>query len=240
MQAALADIAAAVPSVWADPFDGDRDAAVHDLYACAVDQIARDRLHEAGVPLARRSRRGSPTAVEHFLQGLAAPEALLPRHPGYPALERKLSEWVDAGLGRRSVAPWLLSLHLDERPATTLRAGDDGDTAPALVLELWLQAADDPTLSLPASLLWSGDDEIFGFLRASDPRRALQQQVTAIEPVLAEHGIAFDLAQPAEAELDPASSPRSCARRCPGSTSSGCPCCFRATGSARRASCAST
>ena len=203
VQSALAAIAAAVPSVWADPFDGDRDAAVHDLYACAVDQIARDRLHEAGVPLTRRSRRGSPTAVEHFLQGLAAPEALLPRHPGYPALERKLSEWVDAGLGRRSVAPWLLSLHLDERPATTLRAGDDGDPAPALVLELWLQAADDPTLSLPASLLWSGDDEIFGFLRASDPRKALHQQVTAIEPVLIEYGIAFDLAEPAEAELDP-------------------------------------
>ncbi len=203
VQATLAEIATALPPVCADPFDGDRDAAVHDLYTCAVDQIARDRLRSAGLQLGRRLRRGSPTALTHFLEGLTAPEPLLPRHSGYPALERRLSEWVDAGLGRRSVAPWLLSLRLDERPVTTVAAGEEAGPPPALVLELWLQAADDPTLSLPASLLWSGGDDIFGFLRASDPRRALQQQVTAIEPVLAESGIVFDLAHPAEAELDP-------------------------------------
>ncbi len=203
VQATLAEIATALPPVCADPFDGDRDAAVHDLYTCAVDQIARDRLRSAGLQLGRRVRRGNPTALTHFLEGLTAPEPLLPRHSGYPALERRLSEWVDAGLGRRSVAPWLLSLRLDERPVTTVAAGEEAVPPPALVLELWLQAADDPTLSLPASLLWSGGDDIFGFLRASDPRRALQQQVTAIEPVLAESGIVFDLTHPAEAELDP-------------------------------------
>lgn len=197
VQTALAEIAAAVPAIWAEPFDGDRDAAVHDLYACAVDQIARDRLRDARVKLDRNLRHGAPGAIAQFLQGLLAPDALLPRHPGFPALERKLSQWVDAGLGRRSVAPWLLSLHLDERRATT--QPDDND--PQLVLELWLQAADDPSLSLPASLLWSGGDEIFGFLRASDPHQALRRQLSAIAPLLAEHDIVFDPDRPHEVEL---------------------------------------
>jgi hypothetical protein len=202
VQSILAEIAGALPPVCADAFDGDREAAVHDLYACAVDQIARDTLHAAGTRLGQRLRRGNQTALTHFLEGLGSAEPLLERHSGYPALERRLSEWVDAGLGRRSVAPWLLSLRLDERAAAP-RDGTAEADAPALVLELWLQAADDPTLSLPASLLWSGGDGIFGFLRASNPRRAVQQQVTAIEPLLAEAGIAFDLHEPAEVELDP-------------------------------------
>ncbi|MGZ8686848.1 MAG: DEAD/DEAH box helicase, partial [Gaiellaceae bacterium] len=203
VHATLGTLAAALPPVCADPFEGDREAAVHDLYACAVDQIARDRLQAAGLRLGPVSRRAAPSALTHFLDGLGAREPVLPRHAGYPALERKLSEWVDAGLGRRSVAPWLLSLRLDERPGAAVSVDDDTDTSPGLVLELWLQAADDPTLTLPASLLWSGGDDVFGFLRASDPHRALQQQVTAIEPVLAEAGIAFDLERPAEVELDP-------------------------------------
>ena len=202
VQSALGEIAAALPPVCADAFDGDAEAAVYDLYTCAVDQIARDTLHAAGVRLARPARRGAPTALTHFLDGLVAPEPALARHPGYPALERKLSEWVDAGLGRRSVAPWLLSIRLDERPAGPGSPGAE-TAAPSLVLELWLQAADDPTLSLPASLLWQGGgDEIFGFLRASDPRRALQSQLTAVEPVLAEAGVVFDLERPDETELD--------------------------------------
>ena len=50
VQARSREIAAALPPVAADAFDGDRDATVHDLYPVVVDQIARDRL-------ARRSRR---------------------------------------------------------------------------------------------------------------------------------------------------------------------------------------
>ena len=37
----LGAIAAAAPAVCADAFDGDADAFVHDLYACAVDELAR-------------------------------------------------------------------------------------------------------------------------------------------------------------------------------------------------------
>ena len=201
VQSTLTQIAAALPAVCADPFDGDRDATVHDLYACAADQIARDTLRAAGIRLGSPLRQSSASALTLFLEGLTAREPVLPRHSGYAALERRLSDWVDAGLGRRSVAPWLLSLRLDERPAVSLADDIDAGASPALVLELWLQAADDPTLALPASLLWNGGDEVFGFLRASDPRLALQRKLTEIEPLLTESGIELDLARPAEVEL---------------------------------------
>ncbi|RDI74478.1 SNF2-type protein [Gaiella occulta] len=190
VQAALAAVASALPAVCADPFDGDPAAAVHDLYACAVDQIARDRLRSAGVRLGRRHGRGRPSAVELFLDGLAAPDPELAPHSGYAALERRLSAWVDRGLAGRTQAPWTLALRLDER--------DDH----ALALELWLQAADDPTLGLPASMLWEDGDEVFSFLRAGDPRRLLQRRLAEIEPILAAGGIGFDLERPADAALD--------------------------------------
>ena len=60
------------------------------------------------------------------------------------------------------------------------------------MLELWLEAADDPTLALPASLLRDGDDEVFAFLRESDPRRALELRLATIGPVLADAGIVLD------------------------------------------------
>jgi hypothetical protein len=162
---------------------------VHDLYPVLVDQIARDRLQTGRVRLGATLRNGRPTALELFLDGLSASEPELPRHAGYAALNRRLSRWLDDGLGRRSAAPWKLGLHLDERGT-------------ALVLELWLHAEDDPTLGLPASLLHEQGDEVFRFLRASDPHRDLARQLTEIEPLLAEHGIRFDSAEPAEVELD--------------------------------------
>ncbi|MBA3348097.1 MAG: DEAD/DEAH box helicase, partial [Actinobacteria bacterium] len=112
------------------------------------------------------------------------------------ALERSLSNWVDEGLGRPSQAAWQVSLHLDERPAA-----DGGE--PGLVLELWLQAEDDPTLGLPAALLWQGGDDVFSFLRARDARRDLIRQLAELEPLLAASGIHFDEAEPTESELEP-------------------------------------
>jgi superfamily II DNA or RNA helicase len=191
VQATLTQIAAALPAVSADAFGGDRDAVVHDLYPVLVDQIARDRLRADGVRLASAMRQARPTALDLFLDGLTAADPVLPRHSGYAALDRKLSGWVDGGLGRRTSTRWKLGLHLDERP---------GD---ALVLELWLQAEDDPTLGLPASLLRSGDGDVFAFLRDGDPRRDLIRQLTELDPVLAEIGIEFDPAEPDEAELGP-------------------------------------
>ncbi len=193
----LARIAEALPPVCAASFDGDADAAVHHLYPIAVDQIARDRLREDGVRLGGHLGRGRPNALELFLDGLTASEAVLPAHSGYAALERRLSRWVDEGLGRLSHTSWTLGLHLDERDY----AGPDG--APALVLELWLQAEDDPTLGLPAELLWDGRADVFGFLRAGDPRGDLIRRLAEIAPLLADVGIRFDDSEPAEVELDP-------------------------------------
>ena len=196
VQASLAEIAAALPPIAADAFDGDRDTMVHDLYPVVVDQIARDRLRADHVTLVARLPL-RPSALELFADGLAAAESLLPPHSGYPALKRQLARWVYDGLGalaRGSAAAWKLSLHLDER---TVTSGTE------LVLELWLQAEDDASLSLPASLAWDGrGDGIFSFLRASDPRKDFIRQLAEIEPLLADHGIEFEGAEATEAKLD--------------------------------------
>ena len=201
IQEALDAIAAALPEICADAFDGDRDALVHDLYACAVDQIARDRLRAAGIRLGNRLMRTRPSAPELFLDGLTSTEPELPPHAGLGALERRLTDWVDRGLERRSSAPWLLSLRLDERSDDEPREDDAAERSSSVVLELWLQAADDPTLALPTSLLHDGGDAVFGFLRSADPRIAVHRQLGLIEPVLAEGGLAFDAAEPTRIEL---------------------------------------
>jgi non-specific serine/threonine protein kinase len=191
-------IAHAAPAAAADAFDGDTEAFVHDLYGCAVDELARRALRRAGVTLATPSLR-SPGAAEHFLAGLAGRSPELRAGAGYPALERRLGAWVDGGLAHRSRAPWSLGLRLDESDV----GAPSEDAAPPVVLELWLEAADDPTLALPASLLDEGADEVFRFLRDSDPRRALELRLATIEPILAAAGIRLDDATTTRVELDP-------------------------------------
>ena len=191
VQAALTEIAGALPPVAADAFDGDRDALVHDLYPVIVDRLARDRLRAEGVRLLAQSSR-RPGALELFIEGLTAAEPALPPHSGYAALKRRLSRWVYDGIGalaRGSAASWRLALHLDER-------------GNGIVLELWLQAEDDPSLSLPASLVRDGGADIFSFLRASDPHTALAQRLAELRPLLAAHDIEFDEREPTEATLD--------------------------------------
>ena len=96
---------------------------MNDLYACAVDQIARDRLRAADVRLGHRLMRNRPSAPELLLDGLISSDPELPPHAGLAALERRLTEWVDSGLERRSSAPWLLSLRLDEETREKSDAG---------------------------------------------------------------------------------------------------------------------
>lgn len=130
-------IALAAPAACADPFGGDPDAFVYDLYGCAVDELARRALRDAGVTL--RTDGPKPAgAAERFLAGLAAPGPELPTDSGYASLERRLNAWVDAGLARRSRAPWNLGLRLDEGEAAS-----GGDAPAPVVLEAWLEAADD-------------------------------------------------------------------------------------------------
>jgi non-specific serine/threonine protein kinase len=191
----LQAIAHATPAAAADAFAGDTHAFVHDLYACAVDELARRALREAQVSLSSNTPRTAGVA-ERFLAGLAAPTPELPPDSGYVALERRVAAWVDGGLARRSRAPWNLGLRLDELDALSTTDG------PSVVLELWLEAADDPTLALPAELLESGADEVFGFLRDSDPRRALDRRLATIAPILADAGIALSGDPPTRAPLD--------------------------------------
>ncbi len=176
LQAELDAIAAAAPAA---------SGAIDELLPHLVDRIARDRLD--GLRLAGPTR--SP-ALDAFLIGLAADEPDLPEGPTYASLERRISRWVDSGLGEIKESPWLLGLHLDER------VGSD-----ALALELWLHASDDPTLSLPASLLWQGS-EGFEFVRDGDPYGDLAAQLAELAPLLAEGGIAFDEEEPSEVALD--------------------------------------
>jgi non-specific serine/threonine protein kinase len=191
-------IAHAAPAAAADAFEGDTRAFVYDLYGCAVDELARQALREAGVTLTFPSARAAG-AAEHFLAGLAAPTPELPAGSGYPALERRLGAWVDGGLAHRSRAPWNLGLRLDEDGDAARRMDD----APPVVLELWLEAADDPSLALPASLLEDGADDVFGFLRDSDPRSALDRRLATIGPILADAGIVLGDDPTSPLELDP-------------------------------------
>ena len=189
VRAELEELADAAPRAAALAFAGDTETFVHDLYGCVVDELARRALRTADVSLTTSSLR-SASAAEHFLRGLAAGDPTLPQHAGYPALERRLSTWVDGGLARRSRAPWNPGLRLDER---------EGDES--LVLELWLEAADDPSVALPAALLREGADDVFSFLRESDPRRALELRLETITPVLGEAGIELEGDPPSVAEL---------------------------------------
>jgi hypothetical protein len=189
VQESLQAIADALPPVAAAAFEGDREETVHDLYPVVVDRIARETLRLGRVDLGGLQLR-RPSALEQFVAGLGAPDSLLPPHDDYATLRRRISGWVYDGLGvvaRGSDARWRLSLHLDER---TVSAGTQ------LVLEPWLHAEDDPTLRLPASLLWEGGEAIFTFVRASDARRDLARELAELAPLLAEHDIRFDADEP--------------------------------------------
>ena len=92
------------------------------------------------------------------------------------------------------------------RPGTS---GSDSTSTPTrrgdgsrVVVELLLQAADDPTLALPASLLRDGDEDVFAFLRDGDPRGAIERRLETIGPILADAGLPPLDAEMPEATLD--------------------------------------
>ena len=183
-------ISDATPAICTEPFDGDADAFVYDLYGCALDELARRALSAVSV----RAPGWRDAAPERFLATLHADDPTLPANAGYTALERRLSAWVDGGLDRRSRAPWNVGLRLDEL--------DDAGGPSRVVVELWLQAADDPTLALPASLLHEGGEEVFAFLREGDPHAAIRRRLETIHPILADAGIPLLDEELPSAELD--------------------------------------
>ena len=186
----LDEIADASPGICATAFDGDVDAFVDDLYGCAIDELARRALHGVRATPPARLRDSAP---ERLLAALHSDDPTLPADGGYAALERRLSAWVDGGLGRRSRAPWNVGLRLDEQ--------DEPGDGSRVVVELLLQAADDPTLALPASLL-QRDEDVFSFLRDGDPRGAIERRLETIGPILADAGLPPLDAEMPEAILD--------------------------------------
>ena len=183
-------ISDATPAICTEPFDGDADAFVYDLYGCALDELARRAVSAVSV----RAPGWRDAAPERFLATLHADDPTLPANAGYTALERRLTAWVDGGLDRRSRAPWNVGLRLDEL--------DDAGGPSRVVVELWLQAADDPTLALPASLLHEGGEEVFAFLREGDPHSAIRRRLETIHPILADAGIPLLDEELPSAELD--------------------------------------
>ena len=183
-------ISDAAPGVSSEAFDGDADGFVQDLYGCAVDELARRALRDVRVR-APGSKDGAP---ERFIAALHSTDPSMASNAGYSPLERRLSAWVDAGLDRRSRAPWNVGLRLDEH--------ESGARAPGVVVELWLQAADDPTVALPASLLGDGGEDVFAFLREGDPRTAIHRRLETVAPILADAGLPLLDEDVPEAELD--------------------------------------
>ena len=236
VRAELDAIAHATPAASAEAFDDDTQAFVDDLYGCAVDELARRALRDAGVGLSVSSPRVAG-AAEHFLAGLAAPRPELPAGAGYPALERRIAAWVDGGLARARArrgtsgcASTRATAGRSTEPRTRRRSCSScGSRRPTT-----------RPSALPASLLTGGADEVFAFLRESDPRRALDLRLATIGPVLADAGIVLDGDPPPQVELDAEQVARSSGRPCLVSRSSACRCGSPASGSHRRAASAST
>ena len=146
----------------------------------------------AGIRLGNRLMRNRPSAPELFLDGLTSTEPELPPHAGLGALERRLTDWVDRGLERRSSAPWLLSLRLDERSDTEPR---DAMTPTSPLPSCSSSGCRRPTIRRwPSPRRCSTTAATPSSAFSARPIRgiAVHRQLGLIEPVLADGGLAFD------------------------------------------------
>ena len=168
-----------------------------------------------------RPRSGRPNAIELFLDGLTASESVLPPHSGYAALERGSRAGSTRGSAALVPDSWRLGLHLDERASPTRTASHGSCSSSGC------RRSDDPTLGLPASLLWDGG--------ATSSVPACRRPAPRPDPPAGgarrrcspSIGIEFDAAEPTEVELDPEQVGSSCARRCRSSRSATCRSCCR-------------
>jgi SNF2-related domain/SNF2 Helicase protein/Helicase conserved C-terminal domain len=129
----------------------DDDPADHRLIAGAlqelVDAEARRRLVQAGVTLVP-PRRGRRTAAEAWLVSLTRDDPWLPASlptMDVAALAAQVGDWVRTGLP--TAGPTRLCLRVHE----------PDDRAQPWRVELLLQATDDPSLIVPATVVWAGD-----------------------------------------------------------------------------------
>jgi SNF2-related domain/SNF2 Helicase protein/Helicase conserved C-terminal domain len=128
----------------------DDDPATHQAIAEAlqelVDTEARRRLLEAGVTLVP-PRRGRRAATEAWLSSLTRHDPWLPASvptADVVALAAQVGSWARTGLP--TAGPTRLCLRVHE---------PDAPSGPWLV-ELLLQATDDPSLIVPAAVAWAG------------------------------------------------------------------------------------
>ncbi len=84
VEAELAAIAAALPPVSAEPFDGDADAVVDDLYPHLVDRIARDGWSQRGCASAPRRLRAGRLPSTTSWPGLPRPSPTCPQGHSTP------------------------------------------------------------------------------------------------------------------------------------------------------------
>ena len=168
-----------------------REAVVEALQEL-VDTAARRRLVQAGVTLVP-PRRGRRAATEAWLVSLTADDPWLPaslRAEDVVALAAEVATWVRSGLP--TAGPTRLCLRFHE----------PDDHAHPWLVELLLQATDDPSLIVPATVAWTG-----GRLPGLEDGEPVEQLLTGLgravrvapelEPLL-------DEARPTALELDSA------------------------------------
>ncbi|HZP28028.1 MAG TPA: DEAD/DEAH box helicase [Acidimicrobiia bacterium] len=167
--------------------EAQRDAAAR--LAEAVDRRVRAGLVDAGVALLPR-RGGRPTAPEAWLRSLTAPDPWLPAtldRDRLRVLEDAVADWVASG----SAATGRTRLCL------RLREPDGGDGP--WVLELLLQDVDEPSLLVPASMLWAGDaplgpDAVEELLRGLGRLARLAPELASVLDEAAPEAIVLDAA----------------------------------------------
>ena len=195
VQATLTEIAAALPPVSADAFDGDADAAVHDLYPVArrpdrARPAARGR-RAASAGAARGARRRSSCSST----GSPPPSRSCRAHAGYAALDA-----AALALGRRRARR---ARTLDARGGSACTSTSDGgggrrSCSSSGCRPRTIRRSACPRRCCGTAATTSSPSSARRPARGPDPpaRGARRRCSPSI-------GIDFDAAEPAEAELDP-------------------------------------
>ncbi|MEO3814843.1 DEAD/DEAH box helicase [Sphaerisporangium sp. B11E5] len=139
------DLAAAMPPACrAAPYERPAAAVLHEALSGFADAVTRARMPER-LLLGNRPGRASPLP-DRWLFALTAPEAVIAdaAPAEVTALRGTLAAWLDAAT--RMEGPIRVCFRLIEP------AGDEDRWE----LEFALQSVDDPSLYVPASLLWEG------------------------------------------------------------------------------------
>ena len=172
--------------------DGPARAAVAEALQELVDREARRRLVRAGVELVS-ARRGRRTATEAWLGSLTTHDPWLPASlpaKEVAALAAHVVDWARTGLPTVGPTRLCLRIHEPAEPVDPWR------------VELLLQATDDPSLIVPATMAWAGDH-----LPGLDGGEPMEQLLTGLGHavrVAPELAPLLDEAQPTELELDSA------------------------------------